>query len=92
MAFPQMLTYQILINDDEVCIPSLSSILLAVKDKYVFDLTFTDLHKDCQKVPASDFRNQFSIHLNLVDKNAPVYANILLLLTFLTTSIIKTLF
>ena len=26
-------TYQILTNDDEVCIPSLSSILLAVKDR-----------------------------------------------------------
>ena len=29
-----MQTYQILINDDEVCIPSLSSILLAVLFKY----------------------------------------------------------
>ena len=29
-----MQTYQILTNDDEVCIPSLSSILLAVPRKY----------------------------------------------------------
>ena len=30
-------TYQIFRNDDEVCIPSLSSILLAVTKAYQFD-------------------------------------------------------
>ena len=36
-------TYQILTNDDEVCIPSLSSILLAVSNHY--DMIISDLYK-----------------------------------------------
>ena len=40
-------TYQILTNDDEVCIPSLSSILIAV----------TDL---CRKLASKSIRNESS--------------------------------
>ena len=40
-------TYQILTNDDEVCIPSLSSILLAVFSNFVVDPRFLALpHPD----------------------------------------------
>ena len=35
-----MQTYQILTNDDEVCIPSLSSILLAVHDHHLLGVDF----------------------------------------------------
>ena len=33
----------------------------SVKSKYFFDLTFTDVHTGCQKVPKSDFPSQFSM-------------------------------
>ena len=33
----------------------------SVKEKYFFDLTFTDVHIGRQKVPKSDFQSQFSI-------------------------------
>ena len=33
----------------------------SVKEKYFFDLTFTDAHTSCQKVPKSDFQGQFSM-------------------------------
>ena len=32
----------------------------SVKEKYFFDLTFTDVHMGCQKVPKSDFQSQLS--------------------------------
>ena len=32
----------------------------SVKEKLFFDLTFTDVHMDHQKVPKSDFPSQFS--------------------------------
>ena len=35
------------------------------KRKYFFDLTFTDVHMDRQKVPKSDFQSQFSMSKNV---------------------------
>jgi hypothetical protein len=29
----------------------------SAEEKYFFDLTFTDIHMGCQKVPKSDFQN-----------------------------------
>ena len=37
----------------------------SVKEKYFFDLTFTDVHMGCQKVPKSDFQSQFSMSKNV---------------------------
>ena len=36
----------------------------SVKEKYFFDLTFTDVHMGRQKVPKSDFQSQFSMSKN----------------------------
>jgi hypothetical protein len=33
----------------------------SVKEKYFFDLTFTDVHMGRQKVPKSDFQSHFSM-------------------------------
>ena len=33
----------------------------SIKEKYFFDLTFTDVHMGRQKVPKSDFQSQFSM-------------------------------
>ena len=32
-----------------------------IKKKNLFDLTFTDVHRGCQKMPKSDFQGQFSM-------------------------------
>ena len=37
----------------------------SVKEKQFIDLTFTDVHMGCQKVPKSDFQSQFSMSKNV---------------------------
>ena len=38
----------------------------SVQYKYFFDLTFTDVHMGCQRVPKSDIQSHFSIQIFLI--------------------------
>ena len=63
----------------------------SVKEKYIFDLTFTDVHMGLQKVPKSDFKSHFSMSkiVNLYKKN---FIEELLLKTLSINSILKIIY
>ena len=45
----------------EFCRRESTTILAKESVKKIYDLTFTDVHMGCQKVPKSDFQSQFSM-------------------------------